>query len=229
MALAGNGAVAIWHDITPSGRDNFYAWHGNEHMLERVSIPGFLRGRRYVSIKGAPEFFNLYETESPETVRSAAYLKRLNHPTPWTLKSLPDFRNVSRSLCAVALSLGPGGGGLIGTVRYSVRDGQEEEHQRYLASKLLPQLAQTNGVAGCHLLRADQAASAVKTIEKNVRTEDNLIPPWIMLIEGWGDSEAFTELCDTQVARNEFTRAILQPATVALYRLQAAVAAGARG
>jgi len=37
MALAGDGAVAISHDITASGRDNFYAWHGNEHMLERVS------------------------------------------------------------------------------------------------------------------------------------------------------------------------------------------------
>ena len=54
MALAGLGAVAIWHDILASGHVNFYAWHGNEHMLERVTIPGFLRGRRYVSIKGAP-------------------------------------------------------------------------------------------------------------------------------------------------------------------------------
>ena len=128
-----------------------------------------------------------------------------------------------------SFSLGPGGGGLVGTFRYSVRDGQEEDHQRYLASELLPQIARTDGVAGCHLLRADQAASAVKTVEKNIRTEDNLIPPWIMLIEGWGDSEAFTELCDTQVARNEFTRAMLQPATLALYRLQATVAAGAPG
>ena len=227
MALAGGGAVAIWHDITAAGRDNFYAWHGNEHMPERVSIPGFLRGRRYVSVKGVPEFFNLYETQSPETVRSAAYLERLNHPTPWTMKSVPDFRNVSRSLCAVALSLGPGGGGLVGTFRYSVRAGEEENHQRYLASALLPQVAQSHGVAGCHLLRADEAASAVKTVEKNVRTEDNLIPPWIMLIEGWGDGEAFTELCERQLARSDFTRAMSLPATLALYRLQATAVAEA--
>src|SRR5664279_454618 len=132
MALAGLGAVAIWHDIVASGRDNFYAWHGNEHMPERVSIPGFLRGRRYVSIKGGPEFFNLYETESPQTVSSAAYLERLNHPTRWTMKSVPDFRNVSRSLCAVASSNGRGGAGLIGTFRYSVRDGQEAEHLHFV-------------------------------------------------------------------------------------------------
>ena len=55
MSLAGRGAVAIWHDIAPEGRDAFYAWHGNEHMPERLAIPGFLRGRRYAAIEGAPE------------------------------------------------------------------------------------------------------------------------------------------------------------------------------
>ena len=44
-----SGAVAIWHDITPEGRANFYAWHGSEHMPERLGIPGFVRGRRFVA------------------------------------------------------------------------------------------------------------------------------------------------------------------------------------
>ena len=64
MSLAGTGAVAIWHDIAPEGRSEFYAWHGREHMPERTGIAGFLRGRRYVAIAGQPEFFNLYETDS---------------------------------------------------------------------------------------------------------------------------------------------------------------------
>jgi len=53
MSLAGKGAVAIWHDIVPEGRDEFYAWHGREHMPERAGIPGFLRGRRYIALAGA--------------------------------------------------------------------------------------------------------------------------------------------------------------------------------
>ena len=65
MGLAGSGAVAIWHDIAPEGRAEFYALHGREHMPERVGIPGFLRGRRYIAAHGIPEFFNLYETASP--------------------------------------------------------------------------------------------------------------------------------------------------------------------
>ena len=72
MSLAGEGAVAIWHDIAPEGRGEFYAWHGHEHMPERAAIPGFLRGRRYVAVDGAPEFFNLYETASRTTVTGPA-------------------------------------------------------------------------------------------------------------------------------------------------------------
>jgi len=59
MSLAGEGAVAIWHDLDPVAREQFYAWHGEEHMPERVGIPGFLRGRRYVAtradLEGTPE------------------------------------------------------------------------------------------------------------------------------------------------------------------------------
>ena len=117
----------------------------------------------------------------------------------------------------------------MGTFRYSVRDAREDERQRYVTSEMLPQIARTDGVAGCHLLRADQAASAVKTEEKSVRTEDNLIPPWIVLVEGWGDVEAFKELCDTLLSNNAFTQAMLQRAALGLYRLQATASAGARG
>jgi hypothetical protein len=80
MALAGTGAVAIWHDVAPEGRQEFYAWHGREHMPERVAIPGFVRGRRYVGVHGGPQYFNLYETATPAVVTGSDYLARLNHP-----------------------------------------------------------------------------------------------------------------------------------------------------
>ena len=58
MSLAGSGAVCIWHDIEPEATDEFYQWHNREHMPERVGIPGFLRGRRYIAVAGAPLYFN---------------------------------------------------------------------------------------------------------------------------------------------------------------------------
>jgi hypothetical protein len=43
---SGQAAVAIWCDVAPEARAQFDDWHAHEHMPERLSIPGFLRGSR---------------------------------------------------------------------------------------------------------------------------------------------------------------------------------------
>jgi hypothetical protein len=224
MSLAGRGAVAIWNDIAPEGRSEFYAWHGSEHMPERAGIPGFLRGRRYVAIDGAPEYFTLYETVSRCTVTGAEYLTRLNAPTAWTTATIRHFRNVSRSLCEVAASFGEGQGGLVATLRYSVGDDRAHPHRKRLAQQTLPELAEAPGVAGCHLLVADEAASAVETAERRVRGERNLVPRWIVLVESWDDIDPFRALCGEFVAGAAFADAAAPP-ELGIYRLQNARAA----
>jgi hypothetical protein len=219
MSLAGRGAVAIWHDIAAEGRRDFYAWHGLEHMPERAGIPGFLRGRRYVAVEGAPEFFNLYETVSRFTVTGAEYVARLNAPTPWTLATVRHFRGVARSLCEVSASFGEGQGGLIATFRYAVDPRFAEAHRLRLSQSVLPVLANATGVAGCHLLVADEQASAVETAEKKVRAEANLIPRWIVLVESWDDTDAFTSFCHALRVGDAFADAVAPP-DAGIYRLQ---------
>ena len=219
MSLAGQGAVAIWHDIAAEGRRAFYAWHGNEHMPERAGIPGFLRGRRYVAVEGAPEFFNLYETDSPFVVTGPDYLARLNAPTPWTVATVKHFRGVSRSLCKVAASFGAGQGGLVATFRYDVGEANAAAHRKRMTQQVLPALATMDDVAGCHLLIADEAASAVETEEKKVRAEKNLIPRWIVLVESWGDVEPFRTLTRDLMSDGTFADADTTPA-LNVYRLQ---------
>jgi hypothetical protein len=220
MSLAGKGAVAIWHDIAAEGRTAFYQWHGLEHMPERVGIAGFLRGRRYVSVDGnSPEYFNLYETESTATLTGADYLARLNDPTPWTVATAQHFRSVARSLCAVAGSQGEGQGGLIATFRYAIDDVRAQAHRQQVSDTALPQFAQLPGIAGAHLLIADEGASAVETAEKKLRREKNLIPRWIVLIESWGDLEPFTAQC-RQFAQDPVFAGALSAPVVGVYRLQ---------
>ncbi|HSV25798.1 MAG TPA: hypothetical protein VLJ17_22580, partial [Xanthobacteraceae bacterium] len=84
MALLGKGLLAIWNGITDSAEAEFVRWHIREHIPERVGLPGFLRGRRYAAHGGHPKYFNFYETETPQTLESAAYRARLNAPTAWT-------------------------------------------------------------------------------------------------------------------------------------------------
>ena len=200
MSLSGEGAVAIWHNIAPEGRDEFYAWHGQEHMPERLGIPGFTRGRRYVAIEADLEFFNLYEALSVEVLKSGDYTARVNAPTPWTLSAVTHFRSVARSICRVAHSTGPASGGLMATLRYDVPDDHAAAHKATLLRQTIPDLLTLPGIAGVHLLTADAQASGVATAEQKARGVANAVPRWVLLVEGWGDEAAFVALAKAEFA-----------------------------
>ena len=157
MTLLGRGAVTIWNDIEPAGRETFYAWHEQEHMIERVGIPGFLRGTRWVAIRGAPRYFVLYEVASVETLTSPAYLERLNHPTPWTAKMMRHYRNMSRGLCTVRASFGSGMGHFARLIRFS--GSTRPENMEGLAAR--------RGICSVHWF--ERAASAPMTNEQRIR------------------------------------------------------------
>ena len=214
------GVVAIWHDLAPEAKDEFYEWHNREHMPERVGIPGFRRGRRYVAVSGAPEFFNLYEADSAEVLGGQDYLNRLNAPTAWTQRVVPSFRNVARAICRVAFTSGTGSGGMMLTMRFDIDATHGADALEALTRRTLPPLAYRNGVSGVHLCLADEAISRIETAEKNARAQVTLVPTWIVLIEGnsvadirdAGDALA-QELAahkasaiDTAIYRHEFTR-----------------------
>jgi len=220
MGLAGTGAVAIWHDIAPEGRTAFYDWHGNEHMPERVGIPGFRRGRRYVAIEADLEFFNLYEADTPAVLTGPDYLARLNDPTPWTVETVKHFRHVARSICRVAASLGPGQGGLAATLRYDVPADAEARHIEIITREVLPALLADKHVAGAHLLIADADASAVDTAERKARGEVNRIPRWILVVEGWGDEARFMDHCAACLTADRLGP-VERPDAPGFYRLQA--------
>ncbi len=224
MSLLGQGAVAIWHDIVPQGRQDFYAWHGQEHMPERIGIPGFLRGRRYFAVRAGLEYFNLYEASAPEILASPDYLQRLNDPTPWTRSAVKQFRHVSRSICRVATTAGAGQGGLIATWRYDVSDDRSDEHLAAVSGRILPEIVASGIVAGAHLLVADTQLSAIDTAERQARGEPNTIPRWILLVEGWSDAASFTQLCQTSLSDQVLaSTGAAGPADTGLYQLQATI------
>jgi len=183
MSLSGSGVIAIWNDITDEGRANFYEWHDREHIPERVGIPGFLRGRRYIAHSGTPEYFTLYEVRDRSVLTGPEYLARLNSPTEWTSRSVEHFRNTSRSLCDVEVSLGAGSGGFIGTIRFDCEPSRDVEILDRLSRSILPEVTQAPAICAAHICRADESASNVQTAEQRGRAA-NMVPRWVILVEG---------------------------------------------
>jgi len=183
--LAGVAFVAIWHDLAPEGLREFYEWHHREHMPERLAIPGFRRGRRYLREAGnGQDYFNLYEVDNFDVLVGPDYLARLNAPTEWTRRAVAHFRNVTRGLCRVAGSAGIGQGGTMATLRFAAAGGSEGELRGHLVRAALPALLERVGVLGAHLGWTDADGSRLETAEKRARGNPTDIPPWVLLVEG---------------------------------------------
>ncbi len=178
--LAGEGAIAIWNGISDEGRADFYAWHLNEHMPERVGIPGFLRGRRYRAADNAthPEFFTLYETQTFQVTQGVDYFNRLNAPTPWTKRATAHFKTTSRSLAHVVASFGIGSCGVLLTLRFDVEEGERKNLE-----SITMKVAALQEITGAHILMGDDEASGIKTAESKDRTDFELPARWIILVE----------------------------------------------
>lgn len=178
MALAGKGVLAIWNGIAPEAEADFVAWHVGEHIPERVAVPGFLRGRRYVGEKSFPKYFNFYETETVGTLKSPAYLERLNAPSDWTRSVVRHFRDTIRTPCTVAISKGLGDGGWMGTIRLS---GDPPDAERVRLRLIDPLLGEA-GVVAVHLL-AGVSDTGNATAEKALRSQPDGHAAWILMIE----------------------------------------------
>jgi hypothetical protein len=182
MALIGKGVLAIWNGIAPQAEDDFVAWHVREHIPERVGLPGFLRGRRYVAVAGHPKYFNFYETETSADLSSPVYQARLNAPTDWTRRVIAHFTDTSRTICDVAWSLGTGEGGWIEAIVLETASAAAR-FQTAMHARLHDAITAIPGIVGLHLLQGQAVAGQADTEEKKLRGAPDKVAAWILLVE----------------------------------------------
>ena len=201
--MLGSAAVAIWCDVDFEIKEEYDDWHAHEHMPERLSIPGFLRGTRWESTDGRNAYCILYEASGETAVTGGAYLERLNDPTPWSRKMMAHHRNMVRSLCRVRASFGTGLGQALLSVRYSPVPGSEASLEAWLGSDLLPNLVKRRGCVSAALLQNITPASAGPTTEQKLRGGDAAADR-VVLVSGYSsealETLADTELCDANLA-----------------------------
>ncbi|KAJ9617309.1 hypothetical protein H2200_001030 [Cladophialophora chaetospira] len=127
--LCGSAILIIWgsqNNLSISEERELNDWWTNEHIPERLAIPGFHRTRRYYYSSEAADsedasslsktksasqsqrishYLVLYEVASLGTLTSQPYMAALNNPTPGTKKYLPFLASMNRSACRVLLSV----------------------------------------------------------------------------------------------------------------------------
>jgi hypothetical protein len=189
--LRGTAFIIMWHDIAGDGEEDYHHWHSKQHMVERLSHPGFKRSRRGVNWGlDRQRYFTLYEGESLETFVSDEYMGSLNNPTPWTSQVAPHFRNFLRSACEVAYSVGKGVGGALATFRSRLPTGHDEE---VLLSALRPHLEALRlhpKISGLHLAFARPDFSNTRTKETDIRPAMSEAGfDFVVIVESYGVPE----------------------------------------
>ena len=182
MALVGNGVLAIWNGIEPAAEEEFLKWHVHEHIPERVALPGFLRGRRYVAVDGAPKYFNFYETMELADLVSKAYMAELDRPSAWTQAVVRSFTDTSRTMCGVAWTGGIGEGAFIETLRLETALEASVFRQRLAETVLLP-VVKEDEVVGVHLLEGQAGQGSAETAETRLRGGIDEVAAWVLLVE----------------------------------------------
>jgi hypothetical protein len=106
----GAGLLMVWCDVPADKEPDFNRWYTEEHLAERMSIPGFLSAARYEAVKGGPKHLAVYELENAGVIESEAYKKVASNPTEWTRRSGPQavattvIRNVYSMISPKAVS-----------------------------------------------------------------------------------------------------------------------------
>jgi len=144
-------------------------WHTEEHLPERLALPGFLRGTRWVAASGGPRYFVMYEVAEVATLESEPYRDRLDNPSAWTSRMMPHYRGMTRGLCRVAASAGAGLGHAAMIVRFTPRAGSENALRAWLADEL-PRLSSRAGFGSAHAF--ESATSPRMTAEQRIRGAD---------------------------------------------------------
>jgi hypothetical protein len=164
------GVLAIFNDCRAGREAEFEAWFQSEHLIERLSVPGFWYGRRHRAISGSTGYFNFYLVETPEVLTSKPYLERLDRPTPMTHTIMSEvFVNMNRTVCRRTERRGSFRGAFTVTARFS-----QKPDEAALSDTLAKFTADTKVAGGEIWIALDPAGMPVSK-EEQLRGGDKKI------------------------------------------------------
>ncbi len=162
------GLLLTMTEALPAHEEEFNAWYDDEHLAERLAIPGFLSARRWMvdgrcDMNTAPErrigrYLATYELERPEVLDSPEYLRHIGDGfTPWTKRCLGRavvFRRWACEQINPGEAVPPAGSRALFLACGDVPSAHEAEFNRWYDEEHLPRLAGVEGVLAARRFRA---------------------------------------------------------------------------
>jgi hypothetical protein len=95
--------LVVLSDIRPALESDFVRWYDEEHLPQRLAVPGFIRAARYEAgpavYSGSlampeappPKHLAVYEMDGPEVLESEPYRRLIANPSEWTQRVRSTF------------------------------------------------------------------------------------------------------------------------------------------
>lgn len=192
MALFGNGALGVWHDIAPGQEREADDWYNREHHAERIALPGFLRARRYVNLGPGPRYFSRYDVVNTDVLASQPYLDALNAPSDWSRRMFPNYRGTVRGAFDLVQRRRLADGGSLASLRFPIAAVNSQPKFERMLLDAAATLAQAYGVVAAEVWRVDAATTLQPTREKELRASSEGFPAYVLILDAT-DPEALTQ------------------------------------
>src|SRR3982750_2569444 len=112
--MRGAGFLAIWSDVFSGQLTDYRHWLTREHTTERVTTKGFLGVRVFRAARAdINRFFIPLEPGTAGGLDRAAYMARLNAPSPWSQRIMPQLGNFIRGGGVMTARAGRGEGSTV--------------------------------------------------------------------------------------------------------------------
>ncbi|PKU22712.1 DUF4286 family protein [Telmatospirillum siberiense] len=181
------GYLFVWTNVDPAHEDDFNKWYDREHVEERIALPGFVSGIRYIAEDDSRRYLGLYRTSSLDAFRSEAYRQAFGHQTAWSVTNLGRMRDCMRRVCTVEAETGVGTGAVLAVLRLG-RPAQAGDVE--MLSRWGRDLQTVDGIIATRVLLPDVGLSSPLPAEK---TEGRVLDP-IFLVEATSEEAIRTAL-----------------------------------
>lgn len=84
------GLLLVMMEPPAALEEEFHDWYDSEHLPQRLALPGFESGSRWVCLSGWPRWLAIYDLSSTGALEDHAYISVSGpNSTPWSRRILP--------------------------------------------------------------------------------------------------------------------------------------------